>query len=44
MNTMLINLKTRTTYFSLRKIYFAMKLIFLLLFVSIHQMHAKPIY
>lgn len=44
MNTMLINLKTRTTYFSLRKIYFAMKLIFLLLLVSIHQMHAKPIY
>ncbi len=44
MNTMLINLKTRTIYFSLRKIYFAMKLIFLLLFVSIHQMYAKPIY
>lgn len=44
MNTMLINLKTRIIYFSLRKIYFAMKLIFLLLLVSIHQMHAKPIY
>lgn len=44
MNTMSINLKTRTINISLRKIYFAMKMILLLLFVSINQMYAKSVF
>lgn len=41
---MSINLKTRTINISLRKIYFAMKMILLLLFVSINQMYAKSVF
>lgn len=44
MNTMSINLKTHTINISLRKIYFAMKMILLLLFVSINQMYAKSVF